>query len=86
MGLYRFLYRFLEKFRTCVLLHSCFAAWEFGRASGDLFATLWVSGFGWWRSVGLRADIWAEGLMSIWEFPKIRGTLIGGPYNKDPTI
>ena len=24
--------------------------------------------------------------MSIWEFPKIRGTLSGGPYNKDPTI
>ena len=23
---------------------------------------------------------------SIWEFPKIRGTLFGGPYNKDPTI
>ena len=23
---------------------------------------------------------------SIWEFPKIRGTLLCGPYNKDPTI
>ena len=22
----------------------------------------------------------------IWEFPKIRGTLFGGPYHKDPTI
>ena len=22
----------------------------------------------------------------IWEFPKIRGTRFGGPYNKDPTI
>ena len=22
----------------------------------------------------------------IWEFPKIRGTLFRGPYNKDPTI
>ena len=21
-----------------------------------------------------------------WEFPKIRGTLFGGPYNKDPII
>ena len=21
----------------------------------------------------------------MWEFPKIRGTLFGGPYNKDPT-
>ena len=23
---------------------------------------------------------------SKWEFPKIRGTLFWGPYNKDPTI
>ena len=22
----------------------------------------------------------------IWEFPKIRGTLFGGSYNKDPTV
>ena len=22
----------------------------------------------------------------IWEFPKIRGTVFWGPYNKDPTI
>ena len=22
----------------------------------------------------------------IWEFPKIRGTLFGGPYIRDPTI
>ena len=22
----------------------------------------------------------------IWEFPKIGGTLVWGPYNKDPTI
>ena len=22
----------------------------------------------------------------IWEFPKIRGTLFGGPYNKDPIV
>ena len=22
----------------------------------------------------------------VWEFPKIRGTLFGGPYNKDPII
>ena len=21
----------------------------------------------------------------IWEFPKIRGTLVWGPYNKDPS-
>ena len=25
-------------------------------------------------------------LCYIWEFPKIRGTLFGSPYNKDPTI
>ena len=24
--------------------------------------------------------------VSIWEFPKTRGTLIWDPYNKDPTI
>ena len=23
---------------------------------------------------------------AMWEFPKIRGTLLGGPYNKDPAI
>ena len=23
---------------------------------------------------------------SIWEFPKIRGTVFWGPYDKDPTI
>ena len=23
---------------------------------------------------------------TIWEFPKIRGTFLGGPYKKDPTI
>ena len=25
-------------------------------------------------------------LQSIWEFPKIRGTIFWGPYNKDPTF
>ena len=25
-------------------------------------------------------------MAAIWEFPKIRGTAFGGPYNKDPTI
>ena len=25
------------------------------------------------------------GFPAIWEFPKIRGTLFWGPYNKDPT-
>ena len=27
-----------------------------------------------------------NGPIPIWEFPKVRGTLFGGPYNKDPTI
>ena len=27
-----------------------------------------------------------ESHQGIWEFPKIGGTLFGGPYNKDPTI
>ena len=25
-------------------------------------------------------------IVTIWEFPKMRGTLVWGPYNKDPTI
>ena len=25
-------------------------------------------------------------VLGIWGFPKIRGTLFWGPYNKDPTI
>ena len=25
-------------------------------------------------------------MKTIWEFPKIRGTLIWGPYNENPTI
>ena len=25
-------------------------------------------------------------LVLIWEFPKTRGTLFWGPYNKDPTV
>ena len=31
-------------------------------------------------------DLACRPLYSIWEFPKIRVTLFGGPYNKDPTI
>ena len=33
--------------------------------------------------IGLRGYY---GIIIIWEFPKIRGTLFWGPYNKDPTI
>ena len=33
------------------------------------------------------ALVWLLGLQSLkWKFPKIRGTLFRGPYNKDPTI
>ena len=28
----------------------------------------------------------ADGPAERWEFPKIRGTVYWGPYNKDPTI
>ena len=28
----------------------------------------------------------SAGIPYIWEFPKIRGTLFWGPYNKDPII
>ena len=28
----------------------------------------------------------AQGTLIIWAFPKIRSTLFGGPYNKNPTI
>ena len=29
--------------------------------------------------------IWGLGF-KVWEFPKISGTFLGGPYNKDYTI
>ena len=32
------------------------------------------------------SEFGSGGLEAIWEFPKIRGTLLWGPYNKDPTI
>ena len=32
----------------------------------------------------LRSDIHAVAM--IWEFPKVKGTVFLGPYNKDPTI
>ena len=28
----------------------------------------------------------AQQIILIWDFPKTRGTLFWGPYNKDPTI
>ena len=36
------------------------------------------------RASEIRASVW--GLGFVWEFPKSRGTLFWGPYNKDPTI
>ena len=35
---------------------------------------------------GLRLVLLGRTWRPKWEFPKIRGTLIWGPYNKDPTI
>ena len=32
------------------------------------------------------SSLWPMPQVLIWEFPKIRGTLFWGPYNKDPTI
>ena len=34
--------------------------------------------------LALRDSTWLP--KDIWESPKIRGTLLWGPYNKDPTI
>ena len=55
--------------------------------------------FWWFSDVGFRgAEFTTDGLNTVltldlfvlgtpkWEFPKIRGALFGGPYNKDPTI
>ena len=36
------------------------------------------------RVEGFGFGFWLQGF-GIWEFPKIRGTLFWGPYNKDPT-
>ena len=36
--------------------------------------------------VGGRPEALNVKLYTNWEFPKIRGTLFWGPYNKDPTI
>ena len=43
--------------------------------------------------MGFKASYLRKGLRLLpqcgtagWEFPKIRGALFGGPYNKDPTI
>ena len=39
----------------------------------------------WYGLAGLEVVEWVCGRV-VWEFPKIRGTLFWGPYNKDPTI
>ena len=36
------------------------------------------------RAPGARGRV--QGFSGVWEFPKIRGTLFWGPYDKDPTI
>ena len=47
----------------------------------------------WLRVYGLAVGAWGYGFRiqrlrseGIWEFPKIRGTLFWGRFNKDPTI
>ena len=37
-------------------------------------------------SINQEADVGTGPFQVIWEFPKIRGALFWGPYNKDPTI
>ena len=49
-------------------------------ASAFGFAKPWMVG----RGILRPASRYMESAM--WEFPKIRGTLFGGPYNKDPSI
>ena len=39
-----------------------------------------------WASLCCLASGASIGPFAIWEFPTIRGTLLGGPYNKDPAI
>ena len=44
------------------------------------------------KSVTIHCSVTGSGLQAYccrqkkWEFPKIRGTLVWGPYYKDPTI
>ena len=55
-----------------------------------------VLGLGFWvqeasRSPGCNFRVFNPEIRTVehgtaWEFPKIRGTLFWGPYNKDPTI
>ena len=42
-----------------------------------------------WNAVRAKAasrSLLLVAVVKIWEFPKMRGTLLWGPYNKDPTI
>ena len=42
---------------------------------------------GGWRLAGEEGFVFGVlRLRAIWEFPKMRGTLYWGPYNKDPAI
>ena len=43
-----------------------------------------LKALGLWKTSEFRSFVMC--ITRNWEFPKIRGTLFGGPYNKDPTI
>ena len=67
-----------------------------GTLKGTLIHTSIKEHWSLWATEGLREVCRGErspGILggrstrfSIWELPKIRGTLFGGPYNKDPFI
>ena len=59
---------------------SCMASGFFKAVVGLLYIWPWDGGVT--RARRLRRQDHRQ----IWEFPKIRDTLFGGPYNKDPTI
>ena len=43
-----------------------------------------LKALGLWKTSEFRSFVMC--ITRNWEFSKIRGTLFGGPYNKDPTI
>ena len=34
----------------------------------------------------IHSPVYVDRIWGIWRFPKIRGTILGGPYNKDYSI
>ena len=71
------------KLQSCLGSGKFDICWYIGLASAlDLFVVLSPGALG--RSDALLEGLWD--LVNMWEFPKIRGTVFWGPYNKDPTI